>query len=548
MEVSHPVASCNPLKKVTLHDYCFMMCLTNLIRSKTMERFLKRHQGRINGIIAGFDRILFRGSLRSISYLKAMDRFLAVHHVLYKDFCNFAQGLSERLKANAETMAHKHGRPVRYLESAKISKQEIAQEFVKRYGITKGLVCVLSCVEPCRSFSICRDREKKKLRLVSKQTKCLHLYFYYLDPNFGLMHVRLQTWLPFTIQICLNGWEWLARQLDCAGIGYELRDNCFVRIDDLCRAQQILDRLVERKWAPFLHAFARQVNPWIRKGSPLSLRSYYWGVEEQEYSTDVIFRDSESLAALYPALLRHAIEHFAAEDILRFLGRRTNARFNGEVKTNLRRRAEGIRIKHWVEENSIKMYDKQACVLRIETTINNARRFKVRRMVTRQGKRLMAWTRMRKGIVDIRRRVEVSRAANERYLEALAVVGDPSPSHRLLDPVSKQVIVNGRTFRPLRPIAPEDSEIFRSILRGEFALQGFRNGDLREQLFPGAETHSHEGRRNSARVTRLVRLLRAHGLVRKVPKTRYYRISQKGHVVMTTALNFRDSNIALLAA
>jgi hypothetical protein len=121
----------------------------------------------------------------------------------------------------------------------------------------------------------------------------------------------------------------------------------------------------------------------------------FWGVEEQEYSTDVIFRDSESLAALYPALLRHAIEHFAAEDILRFLGRRTNARFNGEVKTNLRRRAEGIRIKHWVEENSIKMYDKQACVLRIETTINNARRFKVRRMVTRQGKRLMAWTRMR---------------------------------------------------------------------------------------------------------------------------------------------------------
>ena len=264
--------------------------------------------------------------------------------------------------------------------------------------------------------------------------------------------------------------------------------------------------------------------------------------------SDVIFRDAEGLKALYPALLRHAIEHFGTEDVLRFLGRRTNSRFNGEVKTDLKRRPEGTRIKHWVEENSIKMYDKQACVLRIETTINNPTRFKVRRMVTRKGKRMMGWTRMRKAIVDIRRRVEVSRAANERYLEALAVVGDPSPSHRLLDPVSKRLVVDGRPFRPLRPIRPDDSEIFRSILRGEFALQGFRNRDLREKLYPNAEKDRLERRHASARVTRLVRLLRAHGLVHKVSKTRYYRTSQKGHAVMTTALNFRNWNVALLAA
>jgi hypothetical protein len=84
------------------------------------------------------------------------------------------------------------------------------------------------------------------------------------------------------------------------------------------------------------------------------------------------------------------------------------------------RREEGLRVKHWVEENSIKMYDKHGSVLRIETTVNNARRFKVRRMTVRGGVRGLRWIPMRLAVSDLGRRVEVSRAANQRDLEALA--------------------------------------------------------------------------------------------------------------------------------
>lgn len=207
-----------------------------------------------------------------------------------------------------------------------------------------------------------------------------------------------------------------------------------------------------------------------------------WTVRESEYATDVLFRNRESLGAIYPALLRHAMEQFHTEDVLRFLGRKTTiTRFNGEVRTCLERRIEGVRIKHWVEENWIKMYDKYGIVLRIETTINNPRRFKVRRRTTRKGQPRMGWLRMRKGVVDIRRRVQLSRAANERYLEALSVVGTPNPSCKLLDPVSQPQLCRGRRYRPLRPIRRHShlpSCLAGSVLTSGLPKQGYSRSPL----------------------------------------------------------------------
>jgi hypothetical protein len=288
------------------------------------------------------------------------------------------------------------------------------------------------------------------------------------------------------------------------------------------------------------------VNPWINPKNDLSLRGYYWTVSQGEYATDVVFKDAASLKAIYPALTRHAITNFDSQHILRFLGRRTSPRFNGEVKTEWNKREDGICIKHRVEENWIKMYDKQRSVLRIETTINNARRFKVYRRFLRKGRHLMAWLPLRKGVVDIRRRVELSRAANERYLDALSVVGEPQPSCKLLDPVSKRIVRNGQRYRPLHPISPEDSEVFAVLMRGEFCIQGFRNADLRARIESSATQDPVTRRKAAARVTRKLRLLRAHGLIRKVPVTRYYRVTEKGQLVMSTSLTFRNHGFAAL--
>jgi hypothetical protein len=509
-----------------------------------MERFLTRHASRISGILSGFDRLLFRGQVLSISFVDGMDRFLSSQRILYKDFGAFAQHISDRVKRHAETIALQAGRPFEYLASPQVRKDERAVAIAEAQGIQEGLVCVFSCVEPCQSFTIRRDPAGKRLRLVAGERKCLYVYFYFLDPEFGLMHVRLQTWLPLTIQVCVNGREWLARQLTRAGISYTQQGNCFTELGDVRRAQALADDLMDWPWETMLKRLGAYANPWVT-GAPPLLRDYYWTIRQAEYATDVMFRNRPTLQSLYPALVRHAIEQFQSEDILRFLGRTLTARCQGEIHSDLQRRFDGLRIKHWIEENSLKMYDKAASVLRIETTINNPRRFHVLRPT--RDKRL-AWQRLRKGIADIRRRVDICRAANARYLDALSVVGEPTPSHHLLDSVSRRVIRDGRPYRPLHPISPKEAPVFRCVLDGKFAVQGFRNIDLRAALRPDADRDPVQCRRASGQVTRVLRLLRAHGLIKKVPRTRYYRVTMKGHQVISTALRFRGTNLALLAA
>jgi hypothetical protein len=512
-----------------------------------MERFIERHQERIVGVLAGFDRILFRGTLRSLSYVQGMDKFLGSQHVLYKDFAAFAEKLSDQVKAQAEAVAQEHRRPLRYLESAQESKEDIARALMEQDGIREGLVCVLTCVEPCHSYFLRRDAERKLLHLAKGPRKCLHIYYYFVDREFGLMHVRVQTWLPFPIQVCLNGREYLARQLDKAKIGYEKRDNCFVRIDDLKRAQKILDRLTNRKWPKFLKKLARRVNPLMAPTSGLALHDYYWTWRQGEYATDVMFKDAENLKAIYPRLVRHALTMFACRDLLRFLGRRVNGRFAGEVTTVSRERIEGVCVKHWVEENSIKMYDKQGRVLRIETTINNPRRFKVYRWAKRQGRRCQAWLPMRKAVIDLPWLVQVCQAANQRYLEALADVEITQTVHQVLDPVSRRIERDGRPYRGLRPVTAEEAKLFACLLDGKYRLHGFRNADVRRVLCPESPSDAAGRRAACGRASRYLRLLRAHGLIRKVPRTHSYRVTRHGTRVMTTALTCRTSTVATLA-
>jgi hypothetical protein len=507
-----------------------------------MERFLFRHKGRIAGSISGFDRMIFRGTLRWMTQPAGMGKFLNSQGVLLKDFGKYAEAVSEQIKRHAHELAAQSGRPDRYIHSGRESKDRIARSIAEKDQVEEGLICVLSCVETSPSFAIEKDRVSKQLRLVVKARPCLHFYFYWMDREFGLMHIRLQTWAPYAIQIYVNGREWLARQMDRGHIGYEKHDNCFTAIANFAKAEQLMERLNQFGWTAVLNRWARQVHPLLKQGAQPQMRHYYWSLSQAEYATDIVFEHTRQLKQIYPSLIRHALEQFSCQDVLKFLGRRIQGRFEGEVRSHCGSRVEGCRIKHWVEENSIKMYDKAGSVLRIETTINNTARFKVRRRVTRQGRKVFTQVRMRKGVVDIRRRVQLCFHANARYLNALAVVGDSTPSHRVLDSVAQPVIAAKRRSRALHPISPLDSRLFTEILRAEHLLQGVRNRDLRKALYPDSPPHA------PAAVTRQLRLLRDHRLISKLPHTNCYRITKKGHLVMSTALRFRITNVALLAS
>jgi hypothetical protein len=179
---------------------------------------------------------------------RMMDLYLGCCGVLLKEFGSFAEGLTTRVKELAYQGARKAGRPICYLRGGGESKEELARELAQRDKINSGLIALFTALEPCLSYAIRGERYAKKIKLVLEMRKCLHLYHYYMHPSFGLMHVRVQSWFPFTVDICLNGREWLARQLDQLSIPYQQRDNCFMRVTDPLRAQLLLDQQLSTNW------------------------------------------------------------------------------------------------------------------------------------------------------------------------------------------------------------------------------------------------------------------------------------------------------------
>ena len=244
---------------------------------------------------------------------------------------------------------------------------------------------------------------------------------------------------------------------------------------------------------------------------------------------------------LRPRLYEHAALCFGAEQVMTFLGRKYRETFQGDVRTQWHRREPGAAVKHWIKGNALKMYDKDGVVLRIETVIARPKEFFVHRPRDKQdGTTEVGWFPMNKGVANLYRYAQVSQTANERYLEALAVVDDLGVGQKELDQRCAPVYYQGQKRRALQPLGRDDQALFQAALRGEYAVHGFRNGELAEHLFGPTPKDPVERRRQCGRVSRRISLLRAHGLVAKYPRSRRYRVTASGQRFMTTAIRLRN--------
>jgi hypothetical protein len=259
-----------------------------------------------------------------------------------------------------------------------------------------------------------------------------------------------------------------------------------------------------------------------------------------------MFKDSASLATIYPALVQHAMATFSSADVMRFLGRKVHGAYQGEIVSDFKDRPEGVRIKHRAGKNSVKLYDKQGSIMRPETTINNPSDFKVYRRKEGDPHGELAWRPLRKGIADLHRRAQVSQACNERYLDALAAADTSTPLGDLLLPLCRPVTWKGHRVRGLRAWSPDDLGLFQAICRGEFSINGFRNRDLQRLLFQTPAADSKQRRRRSAHITRRLRMLRAHGLIRKVPSSRRYLLTHKGREKLYALLTAQRATLQQL--
>jgi hypothetical protein len=514
-----------------------------------MTSFLHRFASKILGVLSGFDRVRLRGTLPRLANTSGLLGWLETKGILLKDFPKYAEAHTQQLRAALEKKADEAGRPVEYLPGY-TNKEALVQRRGLSDGIAPGgLICAFSTLENCTSYDVFKNSKTHKIDLRRRPRKCLHYYFYFDDERFGLAQVRLQTWFPFHTHVVLNGRQWLARQLDKNGIAYQRRDNCFTWVEDFTRAQELADLQPKIHWEAELDRLLQRVLPSRELWLPDD--HYYWTADQTEWATDLAFRDAATLGELYPQLIRRGIETFRSEDVLRFLGHRVTAEgrvpanYAGELTSDLKHRPEGVRIKHRAGKNSVKLYDKQGSVLRVETTLNEVKGFKSYRPAADAPSGPCQWRPMRKSVVEMSRRAELSRASNDRYLEALATLPTDTSLGRATGKLCRPVVVEGRRYRALNPLAPDDAGLLEAVSRGEWLVAGFRNRDIRQILYSEAPDESSR-RRLSACVTRLLGLLRAHGLIKKVPRTHRYLLTTEGTSVIPALLAANNATLQQL--
>jgi hypothetical protein len=496
--------------------------------------FERAHREELAGTLTTVDRLIVHGHLSRLWFPNHMAYFLDRLGVqIVQDFGRFVKEASSKVIGHAQALAKKAGRPFVYQDRVVHGKDDLARQIAARDGITQGLICVFSAVEPAMCFALAGGAIRPRLR------KCLHLYFYVIDRELGFIHIRLQTWFPFQIQIYLNGHEWLARQLERRGIGFERYENTFLSIAQLPVAQRLCASFARRRWRRLFDAFARRINPWLPVIRKQGFGSYYWCIDACEVSTDLMWRDRPSLLRVLDDLFDYALRAFSADDVVRFLGL-THRPKTAELETRHARRPEGRRIKHRIRQNWLKLYDKWS-VLRVETVINNPSDYRVLRFEDdRRGRRRGRWMRMNKGIHNLWRYVPIGEATNRRYLDALAEVKPTAAAVAHLDSLCRPRLQLGRRFSRLNPVSRQDAELFHAVLSGDHIINGLSNRDLQNQLWTTPPPDVAHARSRCRRVCRLIRKLRGHALLAKIPGRRRYRVTLLGRRLLAAALTYRE--------
>jgi len=523
-----------------------------------MHEFINKYGDQINGVLSGFDRLVFRGSLRRLNYgwwdeklsavvAHGMEQYLWQNEVLFKNYEQHVKRVSQRLKDASFKPFQQRGLPVIYLRDPKADKDQLAREMAAKHGVKSGPVCAISALEPSPTF------EHRGTHIIRRMRPCGVLYQYQIHPEVGWIYARIQTWFPFNIQVGLNGREWLARQMDKQGLQYRQQGNCFVWIEDYEQAQKLLNRQLETNWAGLLDGLARPLNPVHKSIFERYPASYYWTTGQSEWATDIVFREADFLKRLMPLLVRHGMLSYSSADVMRYFGRRVNqsgaipAHFRGTLETDLKRGQEGERVKYQMNGNSAKFYDKAysqfGSVLRgAETTINRVEDFRVYRPKEGGPEEDLQWRPMRRGIADLHRRAEVSQKANDRLLNALASVDDDRSVEELTASIQKHTHWGDRRVRALCPWG-KDKELLAAVNHGEFLINGLRNRDLQALLYNAPAESPAERRRRSSAISRKLRLLRAHGLIQKVPRTHRYHVTGTGRAILLAVLTTARTSV-----
>jgi hypothetical protein len=504
-----------------------------------MQQLIKSFGDSIIGVMSGFDRIVFQGMIRPLMYPEGAMGFFHRRRIRFVDAKKWVTEQTGRLVSAVERWSRREcGEGISYLPSSSIRKDSIAREHQQKKRVTAGLVGTWSCLEMGTSYRLAYGEGAPQLRCHGTRHK--HLYVYLDHEDYGFMSIRVQTWLPYRLQIAMNGREWLSRQLEKAGIGFERLGNKILQVEDIDAAQRFLTQQLSTNWCSLLDSFVPIAFPTITATVGMDLR-YTWTLWQSELATDFLFRDQHALSDVMGSMVRHAFIGGHPERLLHYFGHpvkkngQPHRSFGGSLKSNIIELDDGYRVRHWHNSNSVKMYN-ELNNLRVETTVNNPSAFRAHRRKEGAGDesptQLLP---LRKGVADTFLRAQVSQRINDRFADYIASTRSSTPLRSVLESVTLRMRRRGRSVRALEPTG-KDLDLLAAIADPRFTIGGFSNKQLRQLLVDTQRYAGKTDKQRSGITTRSIRLLRDHSVIRRLPKAHRYQLTARGRQLVTSLL------------
>lgn len=490
------------------------------------------YKDNISGVLQCYDRLNINATAGTFGYAEGMTNFFYSNSFKIFDFHDVFTRVTENIIKNAEKIATDNNLKIEYIRKTKaFRKDDIIAEIVKKRGTHEGMVHIFSQQENYDTYSPWYDKTTKKSYFKNDTGKGLVYYFYFIDRLLGLCFMKVPTKAPFKCMFYYNGHNWLEQMLIKKSIPFQKKENAFISIGDFEAAQKICDSIR----IPDIH---QALNILVKRFCPLPEEwnlSFNFTISQVEYALDIAFKNKDILKHLYENIVKTAMHTITPENIANFLGKRFSNLFEGESGTRYNRRILGTRIKHQMGEISVKIYDKFGSVLRIEVTCLDVSKINIFRDVQkRDGTIEKKVAPAPKSIHSLYPLMSAFKNIIKRYLEYISSFDDPSDGIKKLDSVTDDVIENQRKYKGFNFFSKSDESILLSIADAKYSIHGLSNKELRKKLVS----------KTSGQISRILKRLSLHGLIKKVRKTYRYHLTSLAKQVLIAGFKFK--NISLI--
>lgn len=419
--------------------------------------------------------------------------------------------MHDRLIAAIKTYAATQDVPLITFERGQ-RKDDVVADYRARRPMDEGVVVIGVAQEKMRAFKAHKRRTPRGSVTFdfSRQAVAVnHYYFYVQDPEWGPAFLKLGTYLPYPIKLCLNGHEWVKQQLRRAGLAFESLDNGFLRCAEPARLQTICDQLGPADVQAFFDRWTAQLPAPLTATDHAAGYTHRLALQQVEVSFTQVFARPVQGRHFFEAVIRENLD-LGRPDRVGLLFPHRITRTTPPPAWGYRTRVipDGVEPSLHIEYKSshVKQYFKEQRALRTETTINNPNDFYIN-----------------KGIDNLSHLRDLGHQVNRKLLEVERVSHQCVLTQDALDRLQRPTVEAGQRTSALRFGDPRVMALFQAITAFTHLPRGFRNRDLRPQV------EALLGRPYAtAQMTYDLRRLRLKGLIHRIPTTHRYTATTYG--------------------